>query len=267
MRSKGYKILIIGSVLLAGGFLGCSKDEKPIDGEQRPEESETGLPREIDIDYNDGHSVAYTLTYNGSKQISSIEMRRNTNGNLSQGMTRFKYDEDENLISSVFEDQENGFTHEMLFDYSADNELLDVAVFFDGIEQDSELTYDETNNRYQIDFDSGFTVGIGLDSDGNIRESIVDETYIKMDGDNSEKGLFHEANVSTAMRLWYVMLYYLNLNELYLLSKKHMVSIGWETYKMLFENEVRDINGYLLEFSVRYNTDDAPPIDYTIRYD
>ncbi|OWW26883.1 hypothetical protein B4Q04_04170 [Zobellia sp. OII3] len=248
-------------------IVGCSKENDKSKIEEAGVEKETGLPHQITIDYNDDQTVTYTIAYNGAKQILTLEMYRDSGGDRYHTFSEFQYDANGNLMAVFFEDVPNGTGYEMFFTYTGADTLSDVAVFYGGSQQDTEFLHDVPNHRYRLNYDMGLSITLGFDSDMNIGEVGVGETQLELVTSNSEKGLFHEADISTTMLLWYANTYYLNPSELYFLNKKNIISYGYGEYGFTYENEVRNENGQLVGFSVVSDSEGVPPVDYSIDYD
>ncbi|MAU71051.1 MAG: hypothetical protein CML04_03060 [Pseudozobellia sp.] len=263
IKMKNISFVLKAALLVL--LIGCSNDDNQGQIEQQPEEEVLNLPKQIQINFSEVHNASYQFAYNENKQITSIDLQRNSDGDLYHIFSEFLYSTDGNLTAVSTDDVLNGVGRNVFFTYLSNGDLADVAMVSNGSKKDSELSYDVPNRTYYLDYQTGPLTEILFDSDGNLEEIDFNGTRWQLAHDNFEKGLFHEAKIPSPMLLWFGMNYYYNPSEIYFLSMKNIGSFSSAGANFLIDEVQRSESGHLEKFTI--SSDDASySADYAITY-
>ncbi|MBD0777597.1 hypothetical protein HPE56_07315 [Maribacter sp. ANRC-HE7] len=264
MKKKAKHILI--TVLAAIFLVACSKDEDS----PAPEvavKTLTPMPTIVSLVYSTGRTIRYTMDYNDSLQLTTIDMSYKTDDGENTLETEIRYNETGSITTINVVDVKNSLNYVTTFDYDPNNDISDIAFMINGDVQPTMYEFDPDNHIYKLDGDLGnFPMGWGFDQDNQLTEMVINDNYFKLTASGNEKGVFHNLDPQPALTIWYGLLFYLSHYELYFFHQKDLVRFESVTFFYDYKEKVRDGDGNLIAFKMVPNDPLAGTISYTVSY-
>ncbi|WP_273274831.1 hypothetical protein [Maribacter polysiphoniae] len=264
MKKKAKHILI--TVLAAIFLVACSKDEDS-PAPEVPIKTLTPMPKIVSLVYSTGRTIRYTMDYNDSLQLTTIDMSYKTDDGENTLKTEIRYNETGSITTINVVDVKNSLNYVTTFDYDPNNDISDITFMINGDVQPTMYEFDPDNHIYKLDGDLGnFPMGWGFDQDNQLTEMVINDNYFKLTASGNEKGVFHNLDPQPALTIWYGLLFYLSPYELYFFHQKDLDRFEAIDFYYDYGEKVRDGDGNLIAFKMIPDDPLAGTISYTISY-
>ncbi|WP_157491680.1 hypothetical protein [Maribacter thermophilus] len=259
-KSKHIITILLAAILLAA----CSKDK---DSPEPMVADTTPLPEVISLVYSDGRTVVYTMDYNDSLQLTTMDMSYKTDDGENILETEIRYNETGLITTIDVADVSNDLNFATTFDYDPNNDISDIVFMINGDVQPTMYEFDPDNHIYKLDGDLGnFPMGWGFDPNNNLTEMVISDNYFQLTSSGNEKGVFHNLDPQPALTIWHGLLFYLAPYELYFFHQKDLDRFEAIDFYYDYREKVRDGDGNLIAFKMIPDDPLAGTISYTISY-
>lgn len=249
--------------------LACTKDSG---NDNEGNLTTISLPTTLELSYNEGEQdVLYKLSYNQENQIDQISLERDSDGDLTQLVANFIYDQNGMLIEVTGVSGEEQF--QMVFSYNQNTIINQIDFNFGGEEINLDILYDEIQNSYLIVFiDTDLPLSFAFDEQNRLSLQEIQENSFIPSYSDFDRGVFYDVNLQPALHIWNGLFFFLSPWELYFLSERDITGFEVEnssnpTLFSNYLNKLRDGNGNLIAFQLRIGNFGSTQIDYSITYE
>lgn len=259
-KLKHFYIAVLTAVLLAA----CSKDK---DSPPLETNSKTPLPKVISLVYSYGRTVVYTMDYNDSLQLTTIDISYKTDDGENTLETEIRYNETGSITTINVVDVSNDSNFATTFDYDPNDDISDIEFMINGDVQPTMYHFDPDNRIYGLDGDLGnFPMAWRFDPDNQLTEMVISNNYFKLTSSGNEKGVFQNLAPQPALTIWYGLLFYLSPYELYFLRQRDLDRFESDAFYYDYGEKVWDEDGNLIAFKMIPDDPLAGTISYTVSY-
>ena len=249
--------------------LACSKDSYSDNGDNL---TTISLPTALELSYNGGEQeVIYELSYNQENQINQVSIERSSDGDTTQLLANFNYNQNGTLVEVTGTSDAEQF--QMVFSYNQDTIISDIDFNIGGDETNLDVLYDEIQNSYLVTYvNLNLPLSFTFDEQNRLSLIGVQENSITPSYLDFDKGVFHDVNLQPANHIWNGLFFFLAPWELYFLSERDVTRFDIEnpsnpTESSNYQSKLRDGNGNLIAFQLRFGVFGSLLIDYLITYE
>ncbi|MBQ4913853.1 hypothetical protein J8L85_05350 [Maribacter sp. MMG018] len=265
MKKKSKYIIII--LLAAILPVACSKD-KDSPAPEVTSKTLTPMPNIISLVYSYGRTVVYTMDYNDSLQLTTIDMLYKTDDGDNILKMEIRYNETGLITTINIGNESNDSNFATTFDYDPNNDISDIEFMINGDVQPTTYHFDPDNRIYGLDGDlANFPMGWRFDPDSNLTEMVISNNYFQLTSSGNEKGVFHNLDPQPALAIWHGLLFYLAPYELYFFHQKDLDRFEAIDFYYDYGEKVRDGDGNLIAFKMISDDPLVGTISYTVSYE
>ncbi|MDC6366412.1 MULTISPECIES: hypothetical protein [Flavobacteriaceae] len=253
-------------IILFLAIVQCSKND---DGSSKAPEMEQGFfPKTISLEYNEGQTVQYELSYDSNNNISFIDEQRNSNGDVSRKQSEFHYSPEGQLMQVLTEDVLNGIGYDIFFTYGNNNIITGIVMEINAATHETSVFYNEDQFIYGINGDlANLPTSCRFDSESNLAEMYIGTTHIQLETSENSRGIFAGISLQPALSLWHGLFFFYTPYELYFFNQNDLKAVQIGDYYYQYQNKIRDGEGNLLSFDFKSTGLSGTNIKYTISYE